>query len=68
MYWITLAPHVGQVLVADEAEESKVRKDYEANAKAQADAVAKQAKAEKTAAENELLEEADSIKAARKER
>lgn len=66
MYWITLAPDVGQVLVADEAEEAKVRKEFDANVKAQAQLVAQQVEADRTAAENGVLAEAAAIKAARK--
>lgn len=66
MYWITLDPAVGQVLVKDQAEEAQARSDFAKNVKAQEALAAKQAEDERTAAENDVLAQAAMIKADRK--
>lgn len=66
MYWITLDPAIGQVLVKDKDEEAQVRSDFAKNVKAQEALAAKQAEDERTAAENDVLAQAAMIKADRK--
>lgn len=66
MYWITLDPAIGQVLVKDKDEEAQVRSDFAKNVKAQEALAAKQAEDERTAAENDVLAQAAVIKADRK--
>ncbi len=68
MYWITLSPEIGAVLIRDSAEEQRVRTAYAENVRVQQLLAAQVKEDNRVAAENDILAQAAVISADRKKK